>query len=289
MINKILSVLLIFVPHPLNAFIRRMFGQNIGENTHISIFSFVFSKKLLIGKNVKISPFSVVKANEVRLSDFSHIESFAIINGPSIDGGNFELGRHSRVFPFCWIEPGEGVYIGDHVGIGGHTLIFTHGSWSDYLHGGPVQFGPVYIEDHVWIPWRVFIMPGVTIGTRSIIAANSTVVKSTAAHTLVAGSPGKVIKENINQELSDEKFKTRIKHIFEEFEKYEKRTPNQSSQLSELNVKFVRNDETIDKEKCALSIDMNDYSYSVNKEVDGINRFISFLRRYGIRLEEKKL
>lgn len=40
-------------------------------------------------------------------------------------------------------------------------------------------------------------MPGVTIGEGSVIAANATVTKSIPPHCLAAGSPAKVIKENI--------------------------------------------------------------------------------------------
>ena len=40
-------------------------------------------------------------------------------------------------------------------------------------------------------------MPGVTVGEGSVVAANATVTKDVPPHSLVGGSPAKVIKENI--------------------------------------------------------------------------------------------
>ena len=40
-------------------------------------------------------------------------------------------------------------------------------------------------------------MPGVTVGEGSVVAANSTVTKDVPPRSLVAGSPAKVIKTDI--------------------------------------------------------------------------------------------
>lgn len=55
----------------------------------------------------------------------------------------------------------------------------------------------VKIEDNVWIGTRTIIMKGVTIGEGAVVAAGSIVTKDVPPHTVVAGVPAKVIKENI--------------------------------------------------------------------------------------------
>ena len=40
-------------------------------------------------------------------------------------------------------------------------------------------------------------MPGVTVGEGSVVASNATVTRDVPPHSLVGGSPAKVIKENI--------------------------------------------------------------------------------------------
>ena len=59
---------------------------------------------------------------------------------------------------------------------------------------------PVKIGNHVWIGENSVILKGVTIGDGAVIAASSLVTKDVPPHCLVAGSPAKVIRENIEWE-----------------------------------------------------------------------------------------
>ena len=53
---------------------------------------------------------------------------------------------------------------------------------------------PIIIEDDVWIGARVIILPGITIGTGSIVGAGSVVTKNVAPFSIVAGNPATVIR-----------------------------------------------------------------------------------------------
>lgn len=54
-------------------------------------------------------------------------------------------------------------------------------------------FGKVVIEDWAYVGAFSQIMPGVTIGEGSIVAAGSIVTKSVPPHTVVGGNPAKII------------------------------------------------------------------------------------------------
>ena len=56
---------------------------------------------------------------------------------------------------------------------------------------------PVHIEDHVWLCSGCTILPGVTIGKGSVVAANALVTKDVPPKSLVGGNPAKVIKTDI--------------------------------------------------------------------------------------------
>jgi len=60
---------------------------------------------------------------------------------------------------------------------------------------------PIVIKDNVWIGTRVTVLSGVTIGEGAVIGANSLVTEDVPPYTLVAGSPARVIKENIKWDL----------------------------------------------------------------------------------------
>jgi len=285
MIKIIGALIFFFIPHPLNAVFRRLFGQKVEAGAKIHIFSFILTKNLFVGKGASIAPFCVLQAYEIKMGAFAQIAPFVIIRTQLLKGACFHIGKHSRIFPFCWIEPGEGVYIGDQVGIGAYTLIFTHGAWSDFLHNGPVKYGPVTIEDHTWLPWRVFVLPGVTIGRRSIIGANSTVTTSIPAHTMAAGYPAKVLKSGVNTEMSPDDFRKRVEIIFLEYKKYCSRFDSNAPDVSSDNACFYRS-HLGEKQsaKAVINIDMSNYTYHVTDGFDP-SIFLAFLITYGIRLE----
>ena len=54
---------------------------------------------------------------------------------------------------------------------------------------------PIKIGNRVWIGIAATIMPGVTVGDNSIIAAGTVVTKDVPPNCIVAGVPAKKIKE----------------------------------------------------------------------------------------------
>ena len=89
------------------------------------------------------------------------------------------------------INIGNGVRIGRNVSIRDYNGIHV------IINDTYKNCAPVHIGDHCWLCTGCTIMPGVTIGEGSVIAANATVTKDVPPHTLVGGSPAKILKENI--------------------------------------------------------------------------------------------
>lgn len=58
----------------------------------------------------------------------------------------------------------------------------------------PLSGKPVEIGENCWIGERAVILPGVTIGQWSVVAACSVVTKPVPPYTIVAGNPAKPIK-----------------------------------------------------------------------------------------------
>lgn len=113
-----------------------------------------------------------------------------------VNGGHLKIGQGATnvgLTIMCAKEVtiGNGVRIGRNVSIrdwnGPHVII------SDSYR----NHAPVHIEDHVWLCTGCTIMPGVTVGEGSVVAANALVTKNVPPHSLVGGSPAKVLKENI--------------------------------------------------------------------------------------------
>ena len=127
------------------------------------------------------------------------------------------MGKRTIIMQASYINPTQPIIIGDDSGIGGHCLLFTHGSWNSVLEGYPVKFAPITIGKKVWLPWRVFVMPGVTIGDGVVVGADSLLNKDIPANSLVAGSPAKILKSNFPEALSENESKKILDTIFKEF------------------------------------------------------------------------
>ena len=56
---------------------------------------------------------------------------------------------------------------------------------------------PIHIGNHVWIGERAMILKGVRIGDGAVVAAGAVVTHDVPPHTLVAGVPAKIIREEV--------------------------------------------------------------------------------------------
>lgn len=128
------------------------------------------------------------------LGDYSVVESFACINnavGDVMIGNHTRIGLHNTI-----IGP---VTIGNHVNLAqGITVTALNHNFSDAekrIDEQGVNTTPVVIGDDIWIGANAVILPGVTIGSHSVVAAGSVVTKDVPPHSLVAGVPAKIIRQ----------------------------------------------------------------------------------------------
>ncbi|MBR7031392.1 MAG: acyltransferase [Prevotella sp.] len=127
------------------------------------------------------------------LGDYSVVESYSCINnavGDVIIGDHTRVGLHNTV-----IGP---VTIGNHVNLAqGITVTALNHNFTEKdmrIDEQGVSTTPVTIGHDIWIGANAVILPGVTIGDHSVVAAGAVVTKDVPPHTLVAGVPAKIIK-----------------------------------------------------------------------------------------------
>ena len=89
------------------------------------------------------------------------------------------------------------ITIGNGVRIGRNVSIRDYNGTHVIINDTYKNYAPVHIGDHCWLCTGCTIMPGVTVGEGSVVAANAVVTKDVPPHSLVAGSPAKVIKQNV--------------------------------------------------------------------------------------------
>lgn len=167
-----------------------------------------------IGKDVTIEYGATITADSGKIGDRSIIRA-----GARIEGTHVEIGRESYLDYGAWIGGGSctdkeaylkagdwlhmgwnsqiniarGVDIGDEVGIGIETKVFTHGAYLPADFGFPVQWGFVQIGCRVWLP-NAWVNPGVIIGDNVVVAAKSLVNEDLPSGCFAAGIPARVMR-----------------------------------------------------------------------------------------------
>ena len=88
------------------------------------------------------------------------------------------------------------VTIGSNVQFAPNVSIYTagHPLHPDSRNSGYEYGLPVTIGDNVWIGGNVVLLPGVTVGSNSVIGAGSVVSRDIPEWVVAVGSPGRVVR-----------------------------------------------------------------------------------------------
>jgi acetyltransferase-like isoleucine patch superfamily enzyme len=216
----------------------------IGKGTKISLFSYISAPKIVLGKKCKIGMMTFIEATKsvqlgnyvkismqtsirtgiIQIGDETEIMDNVRIGGILTHKSSLIIGKQVGIFPYCYINPSYEILIGDRVGIGGRSHLFTHGGWHSPLDGYPFKYAPIKIEENAWLAWRVTITPGVTVGKGAIVQADSLVTKNVPEYHYARGNPLIVSKFKIFDYNNEKKitivqnFVGNLTSVFEEDE-----------------------------------------------------------------------
>lgn len=227
------------LPSFLKIWLYRKRGYRIGKNVSIGIGSVIIGNKVEIGDNTKIGFLDLIKSTRINIDRYVTINSFVYIDTENLEIGEdseireyvyvaglktpestLKIGKRCGIFQYCFLNPTKPIILGNDCGIGGLSKLFTHGSYLSKLEGYPVTFAPITLGNNVWIPWDVFILPGVSIGDNVVIGAGSIINKNIPSNCMAAGNPAKVVKDNFPVALSDQAKLSALEEIFSEFQKH---------------------------------------------------------------------
>lgn len=138
--------------------------------------------RLLLEENSKLTvkgAFTMYSGSYIRVVKGGHL----VINGGFINEG-------------CQITCASEIVVGRDCTIGRDVLICDYDGYQILQEGYRIS-KPITIGNHVWIGNRVMVLKGVNIGDGAVISAGAIVTKDVPAYCVVAGTPAKVIEENI--------------------------------------------------------------------------------------------
>lgn len=107
---------------------------------------------------------------------------------------NLKMGRNFDIGSFTYINSQYGVEIGNYVQIGSHCSIYSNSTIDK-------KNGPVILKRNCKIGTHSTIMPNVTIGENSIIAAYSFVNRDVPDNEIWGGVPVRFLKKISKKDL----------------------------------------------------------------------------------------
>jgi len=109
-------------------------------------------------------------------------------------GRFIKLGKHVFINHACSFLDMGGITLEDHVLIGPRVNLVTENHPADPASRRGMLCKPILIKRNAWIGAGATILPGVTVGENSVVAAGAVVSKDVANNTVVGGVPAKFIK-----------------------------------------------------------------------------------------------
>jgi maltose O-acetyltransferase len=104
------------------------------------------------------------------------------------------IGRNVEILDGVFLDPSHCflISIGDNCTLAPNVRLIAHdASMRRFL--GVTRIGRIIIEPNCFIGDSTVILPGVSIGSHSVIGAGSVVTKDVPSHSVAAGNPAKVI------------------------------------------------------------------------------------------------
>ena len=113
--------------------------------------------------------------------------------------GHLIIGDDCRIGNRCSFLCGGDIKIGNGVLMASDVLVTSENHSIDpespkWYMSQPLKCDDIEIRDGCWIGEKVCILPGVTIGKKSIVGAGSIVTKSIPDYSIAVGNPARVIK-----------------------------------------------------------------------------------------------
>jgi acetyltransferase-like isoleucine patch superfamily enzyme len=151
---------------------------------------------------------TTAKLNSLVTDDLQEINSvFSELIGKKVDdtffiippfysdfGENISIGKNVFINHACTFMDRGGITIEDNVLIGPKVNLVTTNHPINPVERRATISNPILIKKGAWIGIGVTILPGVTIGENSIVAAGAVVSKDVPDNVIVGGIPAKFIK-----------------------------------------------------------------------------------------------
>tara|TARA_A100001035_G_scaffold279598_1_gene281500 strand:- start:2904 stop:3719 length:816 start_codon:yes stop_codon:yes gene_type:complete len=179
-----------FKQYPKSCSIKIDQNTTIGENVVIS----EKCKSISIGFGSFIGRDIYIDSEILSIGDYSTVHHGAVIQGKEVS-----IGHNCWFGHYTIIDGTGGCVIGNNVGVGSHSQLWSHMKFGDKLEG--CRFNTqkkLILEDDVWLVGRTTLGP-ITAKNKSMLLANSYATKDLDSNCLYSGNPAVKLENSKGQ------------------------------------------------------------------------------------------
>lgn len=184
----------------------------------------ILSEALKIGRNVVLGPrckkikigFGCFIGNDVYIDvDCLEIGDYTTIHhGSIIHGLNTVVGHNCWIGHYTIIDSlGGDTRIGNNVGVGAHSQLWSHMKFGDTLNGCRWNSSSrLYLDDDVWLVGHCIVGP-IHAKTKSMLMTGGVAVKDMDENSVYAGSPAKNVTEKLGAQFEEISYEEKLRRF----------------------------------------------------------------------------
>lgn len=184
----------------------------------------MLSENCKIGKDVILGPrckkikigFGCFIGNAVYIDvDYLEIGDYTTIHhGSVIHGVNTRIGHNCWFGHYTIIDSlGGDTRIGNNVGVGAHSQLWSHMKFGDTLNGCRWNSSArLYLDDDVWLVGHSIVGP-IHAAKKSMLMTGSVATKDMEENRIYSGSPAKDITERVGTQFEDVPYEVRLRRF----------------------------------------------------------------------------
>jgi acetyltransferase-like isoleucine patch superfamily enzyme len=218
------SYIIAILKSSIRVFFLRMRGARVGKRVLLgSVYWQINPVNIFIGDGVVIKDgVSFENLESVQIKDYVKIHKDVHIQASKDNSGKLIVGYNSWIGERTIINCSRDITIGNDVGIGAYSQLWTHGYFPSIADGYPYKYGNITIKNGAWLPPSCLVLPGVEIGEYAIIGTGSVVTKNIGSKVFAMGIPCKVVIDNEKQYRKTLKASEKIDMVLKHCIKYMK-------------------------------------------------------------------
>jgi acetyltransferase-like isoleucine patch superfamily enzyme len=210
--NRAVNKLSRFIQRP----VMRVDDLVVGREVLIEPGVEIICKRLVLGDGVVIKSGTRIEMTDLVVGDYTKFNNHGLLTGTD----SCRIGHNCWFGHYTIVDSIGTTSIGNGVGVGAHSQLWTHAYFGDTLDGCRfATHAPLVIEDEVWLVGHCILSP-IRAGRRSMAMVGSVVTKDMEADHVYAGVPARDVTDRFGPQFETVPLETKRRKLEAHLEEF---------------------------------------------------------------------